>query len=150
MSALASILAQGGSAVDEVTTADRVRDAATLTSITLAILSAFATQRATALAKQDGNLGSFTADDLKRDLGVDAGLVVFGVLLLIAAGPLFVAAAGEATPLFRVDTSFFALFCLFYLGVVLVVVWASRTAWKRAGFLKTKTSASNRLSALFA
>lgn len=126
----------------EASTTDQIREAATFASITLGILSAFAGQRAASLAKQDGLLQNFSAADLRRDVLFDLALAIFGVLLLLGAGPLFVASWDRMTPLLHTDTAFFSLFCLFYLGVVLVVLWVGTMTVKRMGLLTTKTGKS--------
>jgi hypothetical protein len=149
MSALPLVLAGVAPCDGEATIAERIGDAATLISITLAVLSIFASQRAATLNRQREQIGSFDAKRLKLDLAIDAGLTVFGALLLIVAGPLFVAAAKEATPLLHTDTAFFGLFCLFYVGAFMVVLWLARTAWRRGGRLKAKTQAASLLGALF-
>lgn len=119
---------------------EQIREAATFASITLGILSAFAGQRAASLARQDGHLADFSRQELRKDVLLDLFLGVFGVLLLVAAGPLFVAAIDRVTPLMHADTAFFSLFCLFYLGVALVVGWLGAMTRKRADLLKTKTN----------
>ena len=123
----------------EASTTDQIREAATFASITLGILSAFAGQRSSSLAKQDGQLQDFTAAELRRDMLIDLFLAVFGVLLLAAAAPLFVAAVERLTPLFETATAFFSLFCLFYLGVALVVAWVANMTIRRARLLIAKT-----------
>jgi uncharacterized YccA/Bax inhibitor family protein len=150
MNALVSVLAQLDPAEGEVTAAEQIRNAATLTSITLAVLSAFANQRAGSLAVQRSDLGKVTAKNLRRDLFVDTALTGFGVLLLIAAGPLFFTAVGEATPLLQTETALFVLFCLFYIGVGFVVLWVGVTARARGVLLKKKTVKDNLLPALHA
>ncbi len=129
------LLAVAQSGGGEATAADQIREAATLASISLGVLSAFAGQRAASLGRQNGHIDEFDSRDLRRDLLLDLALVAFGLLLLLAAGPLFVAAFDRATPLLRADTAFFGLFCLFYVGVVLVVVWVGATAWTRRDLL---------------
>jgi hypothetical protein len=64
------------------------------------------------------------------------------LLLLAASSPLFVAAADRITPLLRTDTAFFSLFCLFFLGVLGVVIWVAAMARSRAGRLTAKTHKS--------
>lgn len=122
----------------EPTTADEIRNAAGLISITLAVLSAFASQRASSLSRQEGNLGQFQAAELRRDAWVDLVLATFGVGLLLATGPLFVAAGGRAA-LFEVRSAFFVLFCLLYLGIGFVVAWTCATTWRRGALLGEKT-----------
>lgn len=134
-----SLLAAATGAAAETSTTDQIREAATFASITLGILSAFAGQRAASLGKQDGHLEDFEPEELRLDVALDSALGLFGLLLLVAASPLFVAAVDRLTPLLHTDTAFFSLFCLFYLGVVLVVVWVVVMAWKRLGLWKTKT-----------
>lgn len=124
----------------EASTTDLIREAATFASITLGILSAFAGQRAASLAGQDGNLGNFSAKTLRRDVLLDLALFIFGLLLLLAAGPLFVASLDRIKPLLHTDTAFFSLFCLFYVGMALVVIWVLAITGKRGGLLTTKTS----------
>jgi hypothetical protein len=131
----------------KASTTDQIREAATFASITLGILSAFAGQRASSLSRQDGHLQDYTAKDLRRDVLLDLFLAVFGLLLLLAAAPLFVAAVDRITPLLEADTAFFSLFCLFYVGVALVVIWVLAMTRKRASLLKTKAG-KNLLSAL--
>ena len=123
----------------EPSTTDLIREAATFASITLGILSAFAGQRAASLARQDGNLRDFTPKALRGDVLLDLALFIFGLLLLLAAGPLFIASLDRIRPLLHTDTAFFSLFCLFYLGMALVVVWVLVMTAKRAGLLTTKT-----------
>lgn len=123
----------------EASTTDQIREAATFASITLGILSAFAAQRAASLEKQGEDLKGIEAATLRRDCLLDLALGLFGLLLLVAAGPLFVAAVDRITPLLATDTAFFSLFGLFYAGVALVVLWISTMARRRSRLLTTKT-----------
>lgn len=124
------------------TVTDQIREAATFASITLGILSAFAAQRAASLGAQRADLNKFSARTLRRDFLLDVALAAFGLLLLVASSPLFVAAADRITPLLRTDTAFFSLFCLFFLGVLGVVIWVAAMARRRAGRLTAKTHKS--------
>lgn len=69
------------------------------------------------------------------------------LLLLLAMGPLFVAAVGEVSPL-RVSSALEALFCLLYVGIGFVAVWIGGTMRRRAALLKTKANAANRVPAM--
>ncbi|MEX1141476.1 MAG: hypothetical protein WD993_08555 [Thermoleophilaceae bacterium] len=135
-------LAQAGQVSAEVSTEDQIRNAATMISITLAVLSAFTTQRATSAKAQDGTLERFREDELKRDLALDVALATFGTFLLVAAAPLFAGAVDRLAPVLQADTAFFALFGLVYVGVIGMVVWTWRIAHKRSRMLKTKTNKS--------
>jgi hypothetical protein len=131
----------------EPSTADQVRNAAVLISLTFAVLSAFATQRATSLGKQDGSLGDFDEKELRRDTWIDIGLAVFGLLLLVALSPLLVAAVAEIT-LLEVKSAFFVVFCLLYAGLAVVLLWIARTMWRRVSLLGTKASRAPAIRAL--
>lgn len=110
---------------------EQIGSAATLLSISLGVLSAFANQRAASVAEQEVDLEPLEKDGVTRDFALDVALALFGVLLLAAGGALFCAALGRATPLFQADTAFFALFCLVYVGIAVVVAWAGDTARRR-------------------
>ncbi|HET7507301.1 MAG TPA: hypothetical protein VFJ53_02985 [Solirubrobacterales bacterium] len=110
---------------------DRIRNAATLISISLGVLSAFANQRANSVADQAGDLTGLTPGGVIWDLVVDCALALFGLALLIAASPLTEVAAEHATPLFHADTAFFALFCLLNVGIAVVFLWIVSTIVRR-------------------
>lgn len=130
MTPVSFVLAEAQAATAETTT-DQIRNAATLMSISLAVLSAFANQRATTVATQHGHLEGLTKTGVVWDLLLDLGLGLFGVLLLTAGAPLFGAAADRATPLFHASTAFFALFCLLYIGIAGIVGWVLTTVVRR-------------------
>jgi hypothetical protein len=117
------------------TTTDQIGSAATLMSISLGVLSAFANQRARTVGAQKANLEGLTTTGVVWDLLLDLALGLFGVLLLAAGAPLFDEAADRATPLLHADTAFFALFCLLYIGVAVVVAWVISTVWRRCEVL---------------
>jgi hypothetical protein len=143
------LLAAMTGAAEEPSTTDQIREAATFASIALGILSAFAGQRAALLSAQAENLGTVKKPKtLRKDFLIDSALAAFGLLLLLAASPLFVAAADRITPLLETDTTFFSLFCLFYVGVVLVVIWVLAIARKRGKMLKRKSRKTHLLPAL--
>jgi hypothetical protein len=149
-SALSFVLFAGvGSFQDAaVNAADQIRDAATLTSISLAVLSALAAQRATSLSAQRVDLGAFSPKQLLTDFGIDAAVTAFGVVLLVAAAPLFLTALGETAPLLSADTALFTLYCVFYVGVAFIVLWVAVTTYRRGRLLKDKTTANSLLEAV--
>jgi len=113
------------------TTTEQIRNAATLISISLGVLSAFANQRANSVAAQKANLSGLKKKQVGWDLALDAALGLFGLALLVVALPLTKAAADRATPLFHADTAFFALFCLLNVGIGVVIAWVVTTIVRR-------------------
>jgi hypothetical protein len=118
---------------------DDVRSAATFLSITLALLTAFANQRAASLVAQDGKLGSFTLQQLKRDLKIDVALLCFAGAALIAIAPLAVVAAKHIS-LFHEHTAILSAFCVLFFGVGLIACWLVHTAWNRWRNVKAKAA----------
>lgn len=130
MNSLASV-----AATETVT--DQIRNAATLMSISLGVLSAFANQRATTVAAQKADLEGLSKKGVTWDLLLDLALALFGLALLAASAPLFVAAADRATPLFHAGTAFYALFCLLGIGVAVVILWVTTTVARRCEVLSS-------------
>ena len=124
------------SAIAAEIVADQIKSAATLMSISLGVLSAFANQRATTVAAQKANLEGLTGQAVAWDLLLDLALALFGLALLAASAPLFEAAADRATPLFHADTAFYALFCLLGIGVAIVILWVVTTVVRRCKVLR--------------
>jgi hypothetical protein len=123
--------------VAKPTIEDDVRNAATFLSITLALLTAFANQRAASLVAQDGTLASFTVKQLRLDLAIDVALLCFAGAALIAIAPLAVVAAKHVS-LFHEHTAILSAFCVLFVGVVLIAGWLAHTLWKRWRNVRTK------------
>jgi|GEM_PF-6757471 len=128
--------AVAGMATVEATT-DQIKNAATLMSISLGVLSAFANQRATSVATQKAKLEGLSKQGVLWDLLLDLALALFGLALFVASAPLFKAAADHATPLFHADTAFYALFCLLEIGVAIVILWVVTTVVRRCEVLNS-------------
>lgn len=125
-------------ALSQPTDASRVRDAADLVSISFAVLSAFTTQRATSAVKQGEELAAVTVGRLRLDLGIDVGLLVFGVALLVALGPLFTTSVANWT-FWETGTAFFGAFALLYFAIALTLCWLGYVARKRSKVLSAKS-----------
>jgi hypothetical protein len=124
-------------ALAKPTDASRVRDATTLVSISFAVLSAFTTQRATSATKQGEDLSAVTRARLRLDLAIDVGLLVFGLLLLVALGPLFTTSVANWT-FWDTGSAFFGAFALLYLAIALTLSWLGYVVRKRAKVLSDK------------
>lgn len=117
--------------------ASRVRDAATLISISFAVLVAFTTQRATSAAKQADDLAAASVGQLRFDVAIDGALLLFGTALLVALGPLFAASVDQWT-FWKTDTAFFGAFALLYVAIVFTIGWLGYTMRKRLRVLADK------------
>ncbi|HZJ08946.1 MAG TPA: hypothetical protein VFD39_04575 [Trueperaceae bacterium] len=84
MTAVAPLAIERWQAAAQGPAADEIGNAATLISITLAVLSAFAGQRAASLREQEATgVGHHSHAQLRSAFLLDVALAGFGVLLLL-------------------------------------------------------------------